>query len=83
MCKIMRISVLVCIEKLLEIVKGNKQTSVNLHQDNDTYNVYIVDEGNINYHLQHGTIEHTYFIDENNEFATCQCGRVLHKKSVE
>jgi hypothetical protein len=83
MSKIIRISVLFCLEKLLKIVKENKQTSVNLQQDNDTHNVYIVDEGNINYHLQHGTIEHTYFIDEKKEYATCQCGRVLHKKSVE
>ncbi len=73
---------LVCIKKLIEIVKEmeNKQTSVNLHQDSDTYDVYIVNEGDIDYHLERGGIEHTYILNENKEFATCQCGRRLFKK---
>ena len=40
--------------------------------------VLIIDEGNVNYHLQRGGIDHQYFIDEKKEYATCQCGRVLH-----
>ena len=44
--------------------------------------VIIIDEGNCFYHLKDGTIDHQYYIDENNEYATCQCGRVLWKKIV-
>ena len=43
--------------------------------------VIIIDEGNCFYHLKDGTIDHQYYIDKNNEYATCQCGRVLWKKN--
>lgn len=42
--------------------------------------IIIIEEGNLNYHLKNGTINHTYHVDKNQEFATCQCGRVLFKK---
>jgi hypothetical protein len=43
------------------------------------YEVILIDEGNFFYHLKYGTIDHDYYIDENNEYTTCQCGRVLRK----
>jgi hypothetical protein len=47
-------------------------------KDTDT-KVIIIYEGDISYHLEDGTIEHNYYVDENNEYATCQCGRMLYK----
>ena len=50
-----------------------------LHISDVSGSVSIIDEGNINYHLKRGGIEHTYFLNENKEYATCQCGRVIWK----
>ena len=41
---------------------------------------YVLKNGNINFHLKNGTIEHVYNIDEKKEFATCECGRVLKSR---
>jgi hypothetical protein len=49
----------------------------------DKIDILIIDEGNINYHLERGVIEHTYFLDGDREYATCQCGRVLWMTTIE
>ena len=54
-------------------------TDKKLHISDVSGSVSVIDEGNINYHLERGGIEHTYFLDENKEYATCQCGRVIRK----
>ena len=66
--------------KEVEEVYKNHITELKLfYQPDVSDSVSIIDEGNINYHIERGCIEHFYFIDENKEFATCQCGRVLRK----
>lgn len=60
---------------------GNKIFT--LSSDESDYIVETIKEGNINFHLDRGDFEHTYFVDSNNEFATCQCGRLLRRSLKE